>query len=436
MAKILKFFEQRKLDRKFKRAGEGKSLNSSGGSEQKPEKSAESKSVPRSKPNDCSARAGAAALARMEADAYKSKTPNWSLSAIRNQAKKELEDEQLAIQSAKSEPKDVVQDCSPVLAVTGVYFSCPLIGPDVLQKQDMRAKIKEFLYEQMAEEKALTACLLIHTVNDDREKVKVGIEIIGKYLRNIIENPEEEKYRRIRLENKVFREKVSSLEGALDFLIGAGFVNQVIEISEGKKEEFLVFTGSSTESIDFLSTLIEALQNSEPIVPVLDRNVRVLMPSQALARVTLPNDFFNLTVDELKREQERRTAEVELNSCLRTKEMREREAVRELSRYRYTLMRIRFPDGIILQGTFSVKEKLYKVYEFVTEHLASQSLMFNLLAPGGFKLTEADLTLRELHLVPAALLTLAWVEGESSSSEAFLRPDTIALLQPLETDFT
>ena len=34
---------------------------------------------------------------------------------------------------------------------------------------------------------------------------------------------------------------------------------------------------------------------------------------------------------------------------LRTKAMREREVQRERGKYRYALIRVRFPDGIVLQ---------------------------------------------------------------------------------------
>ena len=44
-----------------------------------------------------------------------------------------------------------------------------------------------------------------------------------------------------------------------------------------------------------------------------------------------------------------RTEAVEQQGMLRTKEMREREALREKRRYRYSLIRIRFPDGLVLQ---------------------------------------------------------------------------------------
>jgi hypothetical protein len=89
-------------------------------------------------------------------------------------------------------------------AVSGVYFSCPLIGikilhiidcvqvclvvkmmmenwsllaicsigPEVLTKDEIEGNIKDFLLEQPEEELGVTSCLLIHSCNKPLEKVK------------------------------------------------------------------------------------------------------------------------------------------------------------------------------------------------------------------------------------------------------------------------
>lgn len=41
---------------------------------------------------------------------------------------------------------------------------------------------------------------------------------------------------------------------------------------------------------------------------------------------------------------------VEKNSMLRTKAMREKDEQRERRKYNYTLLRVRLPDGNLLQG--------------------------------------------------------------------------------------
>jgi hypothetical protein len=48
-------------------------------------------------------------------------------------------------------------------------------GPEVLPKKEIEQRIKDFLYEQLNDEEAgLTACLVIHTVNKNPEKVELS----------------------------------------------------------------------------------------------------------------------------------------------------------------------------------------------------------------------------------------------------------------------
>ena len=42
----------------------------------------------------------------------------------------------------------------------------------------MRQKIKEFLYEQLNDEKGLTAALIIQTLNKDQEKVRYCYKLV------------------------------------------------------------------------------------------------------------------------------------------------------------------------------------------------------------------------------------------------------------------
>lgn len=48
----------------------------------------------------------------------------------------------------------------------------------------------------------------------------------------------------------------------------------------------------------------------------------------------LPRDFYNISKEELQREQQARQDAVEKLGMLRTKAMRERDEIRELRRYR------------------------------------------------------------------------------------------------------
>lgn len=247
-------------------------------------------------------------------------------------------------------------------------------------------------------------------------------------------NPTEEKFRKIRKSNKAYQERVACIEGHDYFLEAAGFVRQVVE-----GEEYYVFPTEKLQESDCLETLQalkDALQSAEPIQAMLDRGLRVLLPSQARREVNLPPDFFNISAEELKREQQARSEAVERESMLRTKAMREKEEQRERRKYKFALIRVRFPDGLVLQGTFSVYEKFQDVMDFVTENLAHQ-LPFVLYATGtGGRLgePEAETTLMDLGLVPSSLLTFSWhpdmadeIQSGLGTNDTFLKEEIAAL---------
>lgn len=138
-----------------------------------------------------------------------------SYAAIQARVKRELELERKAQQDLQQENKEEnavleekknrIEDPS-TYAVTDVFFRCPFVSNEVLPFDQWKMKIREFLYDQReAEHPGLTATLIIQNCNSGREKIKNCVEILSKYLENIIENPDMEKYRKIRMSNKIFQ---------------------------------------------------------------------------------------------------------------------------------------------------------------------------------------------------------------------------------------
>lgn len=224
----------------------------------------------------------------------------------------------------------------------------------------------------------------------------------------------------------IFTEKVKHVEGALDFLLAAGFREIKLD-----GEDYLIWSAENIEEGHNLPELLEALKNCECISLELDRNIQVLLPSQA-KRVELPSDFYHITPEELKREQQLQREALENAQVLKTKAMREREEQRALRIYRYALIRIKFPNGIyiqvllwisisfnnrriiwtafnsktnwlvfrIVQGTFDVHEKLSDIYEFVQSCLSDENLNFDLIdlaRGGGLSEDEFNKTILELR---------------------------------------
>ncbi|CAH0598301.1 unnamed protein product [Chrysodeixis includens] len=443
--RIKKFFQKKKVDAKFKMAGPGHKLSESTLSSNSSDTSKKAAPAKRVGLSEESKVAADAALARLQ---QKRENPsfNTSLAAIQAQVKKELENERANARTSEStsksthteqEPREVEEDVPRNFAASGVYFKCPLISNDILPRDEWKKNIKTFLYEQLEEERGLTACLMIQSCNSNREKVDTCVETLCKYLENIVTHPEEDKFQKIRMSNRVFTERVQPIEGSMELLLAAGFTQMKQPNPEGADEDYLVFQKENVPSVESLVGLIDALRTAEPIQLELDRNLQVLLPSQAAHKVQLPPSFYALSPEEIKREQQLRTEAIERSQMLRTKAMREKDELREMRKYKFAIIRVRFPDGILLQGTFSVYERYNEVHEFVRENL-EHDLPFVLNMPTGHKLIpeeDANKTLIDLRLVPAIILTFAWHSSvaeqihNSPNKDVYLKPEVMVLVQ-------
>ncbi|XP_055677517.1 UBX domain-containing protein 6 [Lutzomyia longipalpis] len=424
--KLAQFFAKKKEEAKFKLAGPGRKLNaeSQPTTSQKKSKDAYVKPV-RKEAGQEARNAAAAAMARCTQK--DTKEFNTSLAAIQAQVRRELEAERRAKEETAKVPQPEVQDDRRNLAVQGVYFRCPLVSDEVLSKVEWRSKIKEFLYDQLNQEDGeLSACLIIQNCNT-KEKADACVETLTKYLENIINHPDEEKYRKIRMSNRIFSEKVRNVEGSMEFLFAAGFEEQIID-----GEAFLVYFSKGENFTEQLQVLLDALMCAEKINLEIDRNIQVLLPSQA-KKNELPPDFFRMSIEELKREQQLKSEALESSLVLKTKAMREREELRIVNRYRYTLIRVRFPDGVYLQGTFNVYEKFLQVHEFVQSCMKHESVEFHLVGPTGHKFEEEDFekSLYDLRLVPNILLIFSYDDPDTAPPGNYIKEELLMLIQPL-----
>ncbi|XP_071583647.1 UBX domain-containing protein 6 [Heliangelus exortis] len=435
-----KFFQEIKADLKFKTAGPGQRLSEpSRVPKEKPK--AEAAPKPRPGPTDEAQMAAAAALARLELKGKGRTGP--AQEGVRNQVRKELMAEAAASQKGLSldteDRGSSDQEGAAVPSVSGVYFICPLTG--VVVRKDQREKhLREAIQEYFSVDPVAASIMEIHTFNRDRERVRVGVETMAKYLDNIYLHPEEEKYRKIKLQNKVFQERISCLEGIHRFFQAVGFETKMLPVpGQEAPEEFYVLKEEMLPRLEDLRHYKEQLLSSEPLRAQLDRQLCLFKPSPEAASFELPEDFYNLTAEEIRREQRLRTEAVEKAAMLRTRAMREKEEQREMRKYNYTLLRVRFPDGYILQGTFYARETVSVLYSFVREALRDDWLPFELLGPGGLKLTDENLAFNECGLVPSALLTLAWdaavmadiQESREEEPASPLKPQLLSRVQTL-----
>lgn len=412
MDKIKAFFQQKKAEVKFKSLGQGYKLGDGSASSSHSEKSTSSTSKSKYVAADAE-QAAQAALRRMQI----SQQPVTSRShqAIKAEAQKRIIAERKEKDIAAFEPEKKDLEAPALLNQIGIYFTCDLLGDDVyLSKNDMQQAVETFLRENLKTDDAIVASsIMIHSLNGyDAEKRQNGVEILGKYLQNIIQSPDEEKFRRIKTSNRVFVEKVSRLKGGTEFLKAVGFE----EVTE-ENEVYLIMKKPECDTdqmIERLNVAYDCLLNGKPVPLKLYRNPVIFPPGKAAKSIdptTLSDDFFHLSAQEIRIEQANKTREMENSLSLRTKEMRERDRLKQIYKYEYCLIRIRFPDEYVLQGTFKSAEPLQVLHDFIRKHIRLDWAPFRLLDIAGQILPQDDQalekTLAELDLSPSAILSFA-----------------------------
>lgn len=74
-----------------------------------------------------------------------------------------------------------------------------------------------------------------------------------------------------------------------------------------------------------------------------------------------------------------------------------------------TIIRVKFPDEYVIQGTFGANEQIQTVYKFVKENLVNSEREFYLYkTPPKKPLTDMKLNLQKAGLVPSGLIFFGW----------------------------
>ncbi|KAG8446384.1 hypothetical protein GDO86_014006 [Hymenochirus boettgeri] len=166
----------------------------------------------------------------------------------------------------------------------------------------------------------------------------------------------------------------------------------------------------------------------DPLVCHMDMD-----PSNEPATRELPEDFFEVTVDDVRRRfAELRSERQRLEEApLMTKALREAQMKEKLEKYPKVVLRVLFPDRYILQGFFHPTEKVSAVKEFVRIHLEDSQIPFYLFTtPPRIELDNAQ-TLFQANLFPAALVHF----GSMMQREHFLSQRLLkAPVSPSEAD--
>ncbi|GAX79245.1 hypothetical protein CEUSTIGMA_g6685.t1 [Chlamydomonas eustigma] len=111
------------------------------------------------------------------------------------------------------------------------------------------------------------------------------------------------------------------------------------------------------------------------------RNTQVILP--VVPDTSVPEWFFNLTGSEIKAEYVRMTRDREQSAQFIPRAIRERLAGKHQSGPppRTATVRVRFPEGVYLQGDFGMSEPLLSVFEWVSAALRSCDITYELVNP-------------------------------------------------------
>lgn len=287
-----------------------------------------------------------------------------------------------------------------------------------------------------------------------------SVEVVLKLLRNIVREPENAKFRRIRMSNPKIREAISEVAGGVELLECVGF-----GLKEEDGEMWAVMEVPNEEQINLVNRAIALLEpqkvdepqkkeNSSSVTSALaeevsepkkvDRQVRVFfsVPENVAAKIELPASFYNLSLEEIKREADMRKKKIAESQLLIPKSYKEKQAKAGRRRYKKTIIRIQFPDGVVLQGIFLPWEPTSSLYKFVQSALKEPSLEFDLLHPVLVKRRviphfpaagENGATLEDEDLVPSALVKFKPIETDSVVFTG-LSNDMLEIIEPLVND--
>ncbi|XP_072168357.1 tether containing UBX domain for GLUT4-like [Diadema setosum] len=120
----------------------------------------------------------------------------------------------------------------------------------------------------------------------------------------------------------------------------------------------------------------------------------------------VPDEFFDVTVNDIQSMlSSLRHQSSETERDLETRAMRERREEQKMSQYEKVVVRVHFPERVILQGFFRPHETVEAVKEFVRSNLADKKQQFYLfITPPKTVLKDTSQTLFKAKLFPAALV--------------------------------
>ena len=98
-------------------------------------------------------------------------------------------------------------------------------------------------------------------------------------------------------------------------------------------------------------------------MPTLQIRVFFSVPGSSVAGNDVPDSFYNLSGEEIRNEARMRRERLEQSRLLIPKSYKEKQALVARQKYKQAVIRVQFPDRVILQGVFLPGEATGSLYE-------------------------------------------------------------------------
>ncbi|KAJ0178277.1 hypothetical protein K1T71_006100 [Dendrolimus kikuchii] len=141
----------------------------------------------------------------------------------------------------------------------------------------------------------------------------------------------------------------------------------------------------------------------------------------------LPDDFYELTIEEVRKlyndlQQQRLSLEnTPLITASKRDEIVKHSSKQKLNSYKSVVVRIQFPDHIILQGIFSPTDKIEDIIHFIKEHLENPEKSFHIFTTPIKETLDPKMTLLDAKFVPCVHMHFKWMEDDPS--ERYLKEE-------------
>lgn len=338
-------------------------------------------------------------------------------------------------------------------------FECPVCGTVFGSEEEVSVHVDSCLTSEVTDLRVESNVEEVKSEVEECVSVYVSgkpsdgsVDVVMKLLGNIVKEPTNAKFRKIRMGNSKIKEAIGDVVGGVELLEFVGF-----ELKEESGEIWAVMDVPSEEQLVKLKNVVSVLEPnkvevlasasrvkaSEPVEPKkIDRQIKVFfsVSESVAAKIVLPDSFFNLSSEELRREAEMKRKKLEESKLLIPKSYREKQAKAARKKYTKSIIRVQFPDGVLLQGVFLPSEPTSALYEFVSSALKEPSLEFDLLHPVLVKRRviphfpaagQRAITLEQEDLIPSALLKFKPIETDSVVFTG-LRNELLEISEPLE----